>query len=91
MTSSWAKVLDQCDARLAPRRARAAPSWPPFTGVEVSEPLPSELVDRARAIVDRSGELEQRLRAEQDRLRSELRRLPRMPAAERQVHFEAKA
>ena len=95
MTSSWTNVLDECDARLAAAtealdRGVGEPVAP-FAHADVSEPLPSDLVERARDLVDRSEALEQRLRDEQDRLRVELRRLPRMPAAPREVHFEAKA
>ena len=95
MTSSWTNVLDECDARLAAAtealdRGVGEPVAP-FADADVSEPLPSDLVERARDLVDRSEALEQRLRDEQDRLRVELRRLPRMPAAPREVHFEAKA
>jgi hypothetical protein len=95
VTSSWTKVLDECDARLAAATAAldggAKEPVAPFAGADVAEPLPSDLVERARDLVDRSEELEQRLRDEQDRLRTELRRMPRMPAASREVHFEAKA
>jgi hypothetical protein len=95
VTSSWTNVLDECDARLAAATAAldrgAGEPVAPFAGADVSEPLPSDLVERARDLVGRSEELEQRLRDEQDRLRTELRRLPRMPAASPEVHFEAKA
>jgi hypothetical protein len=100
VTTSWTSVLDECDARLEAATAAldrgtldhgAGEPVTPFAGADVSEPLPSDLVERARALVDRSEVLEQRLRDEQDRLRSELRRLPRMPAAPREVHFEVKA
>jgi hypothetical protein len=95
VTSSWRNVLDECDARLAAATAAldrgAGEPVAPFAGADVSEPLPGELVERARDLVDRSEELERRLREEQDRLRTELRRLPRMPTAPREVHFEAKA
>jgi hypothetical protein len=95
VTSSWQDVLDECDARLEAASAAldrgAGEPLAPFVDADVAEALPSDLVDRARALVDRSADLEQRLRAEQDRLRSELRRLPRMPAAAREVHFEVKA
>jgi hypothetical protein len=93
--TSWRNVLDECDARLAAATAAldrgAGEPVAPFAGADVSEPLPGELVERARDLVDRSELLERRLRDEQDRLRTELRRLPRMPTAPREVHFEAKA
>jgi hypothetical protein len=92
--TSWTRVLDDCDARLDAAAAaldRGEPTAPePFTATAPG-PIPSDLVDRARALVDRSADLERRLADEQARLRSELRRLPRMPAAEREVHFEVRA
>jgi hypothetical protein len=95
VTTSWTGVLDECAARLdaaasALERGEAV-AIAPFVPGLVPGPMPAELADRARALVERSAALERRLEAEQARLRDELRRLPRMPAAEREVHFEAKA
>ncbi len=93
--TSWAHVLDDCAARIDAATAaleRGAPAEiPAFVPVEPPGPLPAELVERARALVDRSEALERRLEDERARVRAELLRLPRMPAAEREVHFEVKA
>jgi hypothetical protein len=82
-TASWTRVLDDCEARLdalaATMTTATPPEISPFLPVATAEPIPAELVPRARALVDRSAELEQRLANERDRVRAELRRLPRMP------------
>jgi hypothetical protein len=94
-TSSWTRVLDDCDARIDAATAaldRGAPvDVPPFGPIEAPGPMPAELVDRARELVERTDALEHRLEDERARVRSELRRLPRMPAAEREIHFEVRA
>ncbi len=95
MTSSWAGVLDECAARIdaaASALERGEPvTVAPFVPAAPGGPMPAELAARAQAIVDRSAALEERLEDEQARVRREIRRLPRMPAAEREIHFEAKA
>lgn len=93
--TSWTDVLDECAARLdaaasALERGEMV-TIAPFVPASTPGAMPADLAPRARSLVERSAALERRLRDEQARLRDELRRLPRMPAAERDVHFEAKA
>ena len=85
MTTSWAVALDQFEARLAATRAvlddagdPPSGAWPPAD--IVTEPIPSALVDRARALLGEAFVLEEALVARRDTmssLRSRSRPRPR--------------
>ena len=95
MSVTWEHVLDDCEARLdaagAAIEQRGVPALAPFVEPDLDEPMPALLADRARDLLTRSAELEERLAGELERIRSELRRLPRMPAAAREARFDAQA
>ncbi len=92
MTVTWEHVLSDCEARLDAASSALELGLPaevtPFSATEVAEPIPAELADRARVCVARGEALEAPLVNELERVRSELRRLPRMPRAEREARFE---
>ena len=95
MTVTWELALADCEARLELAAAALASGTPteitPFSAPELEGPLPEALVERAQACSTRGEELSERLGGDLERIRMELRRLPRMPRAPRETHFEAKA
>ena len=95
MTASWEHALDDCDARLdavtAALAAGTAPAVDAFAEPAVDGPMPAHLADRARECATRGEALHARLSNELDAIRAELRRLPRMPRAQREAHFDAQA
>jgi hypothetical protein len=95
MTRGWERALDDCEARLDAAGALlergGAPAVNPFSTPAVTGPIPTELVDRARLIVDRGEALEQQLTDRQQVIRAELRRLPRMPRPAGRNRFDTKA
>ena len=75
MSTSWAAALDQFEARLEAARAvledtgdPPGGTWPPAD--IVAEPIPSSLVDRARALLRDAFVLEAALVARRDTLSS---------------------
>jgi hypothetical protein len=74
-TTSWNDALDAIEERL-----QLAVFEPP----DVATPLPENLAPRARALHAEGEELQRRMAEEAAKIREELKRLPRMPAAERQ-------
>jgi hypothetical protein len=95
MTVTWEQALTECEERLDAATTALENGKPasvaPFSPAGIDEPLPSALVERALACSNRSVELSERLAGELERIRLELRRLPRMPRAPRENHFEATA
>jgi hypothetical protein len=95
MTVTWEQALEECEARLEAASIaleRGTPSpVAPFSAPAVEGPIPPALVERARACSSRSDALAAQLGDELERVRLELRRLPRMPRAQREARFEAQA
>ena len=95
MTVTWEHALSECEARLdaasAALERRTAGEIPAFSPPAVDGPIPTELVERARACSDRGEALEATLAEELERVRQELRRLPRMPRAQSETRFNAQA
>lgn len=92
--TDWEQTLTECEARLEAAAGSLGrgpgPDVAPFREPALDQPLPARLVDRAQALVDRSIDLEHRLRDEQVHILAELRRLPRMPVAPRATKFDAR-
>lgn len=95
MTVTWEQALTDCEARLDAAAAALESGTPtaiaPFAAAEIEGPLPTGLAGRAQACSARGDELSARLADELERVRLELRRLPRMPRAEREPRFEVQA
>lgn len=94
MTDTWERALADCEGRLdraAATLTGGTSDVDPFSAPALPIPMPAALVDHARELVRQGEALEERLTGEQDRIRAELRRLPRMPRAARQSHFDTKA
>jgi hypothetical protein len=95
LTVTWEQALAECEARLDAAAAAledgAPPAVAPFAAPAVDGPFPASLADRARVCSERGDELQERLTSELERVRTELRRLPRMPRAQREAHFDAQA
>ncbi len=94
MSDGWEQALRDCEARIDTTAAAlnrgARARLDEFTEPVVGESLPAGLVPRARELVERGEQLERRLADEQARIRAELRRLPRMPAAQHTAKFDAR-
>jgi hypothetical protein len=84
VTASWETTLSELEARIDSTErgigARDVDALAPFTPPGDRGPLPVELGERARAILERGDDAVALAEAEQERLRAELRRLPRHPA-----------
>lgn len=95
MSGAWEHTLAECEARLdaatAALEQRAAVPVAPFSPPAVEGPIPESLAERARECAERGDRLQERLQDELERIRAELRRLPRMPRAQREAHFDAQA
>jgi hypothetical protein len=94
VTATWEHALADCEARLDAAAAaldQGGPVVAPFTAPEVEGPIPEYLAGRARACSERGDQLQARLQDELERIRAELRRLPRIPRAPREAHFDAQA
>jgi hypothetical protein len=95
VTVTWEDALTECEARLDAAESaldpRTAVPVAPFGPPAVDGPLPAPLAERARACCERGEALASQLAGELDRIRAELRRLPRMPRAPREAHFDAQA
>jgi len=95
VTVPWEQALAECEARLDAVTDALAAGTPapvaPFAEPPVDGPIPAHLADRARECEARGEDLQQRLEQELEEIRSELRRLPRMPRAQRETHFDAQA
>jgi hypothetical protein len=88
-TTSWNDALDAIEERLQLARALLeltgdASALAVFEPPDVATPLPENLAPRARALHAEGEELQRRMAEEAAKIREELKRLPRMPAAERQ-------
>lgn len=95
MTVTWEDALAECEARLDTARAALepgpGPAVAPFSAPAVTGPIPEHLAARARECAERGERLQAQLTGELERLRTELRRLPRMPRAQREAHFDVQA
>ena len=95
MTATWEETLEQCEARLdaavAALEQGTTPEVDTFSEPRVAGPIPPALADRARACSERGEELAELLARELERIRLELRRLPRMPAPQRDTHIDVSA
>ena len=91
----WEDALTEYEARLdlvaTALEDGNAVAVAPFSAPAVDEPIPAHLAGRARTCAARGDELRERLASELNRIRTELRRLPRMPRAPREAHFDAQA
>jgi hypothetical protein len=83
--SSWEDALDAIERRLDGAGPATAldEARVPFEPPPVSGPLPTELRERATALLDRTNGLQTELEAELARIQSELRRAARPATAER--------
>jgi hypothetical protein len=95
VTITWEEALADCEARLDAAVAALEAGRPvvtdDFETPDVDQTLPAGLVDRARTVARLSEELESRLADELERIRLELRRLPRLPRAQRESRFDVQA
>lgn len=95
MTITWEQALEECEARLDAASGALERGTPNevalFCAPDVDGPIPPALLDRARACSVRSDALSAQLADELERIRKELRRLPRMPRAERETRLDVQA
>jgi len=92
---TWEEALADCDARLDAAEAGIGtgsnPAVAPFSVPELAGPCPDPLLGHVRSLIERGTALEERLTTERERIRLELRRLPRLPRAQGESHFDTRA
>ena len=90
----WADLLDDMEARLGAHARALREGTSPPEGVVVPrdiEPLPAELVHRARRLLEATGQMEAEVEARRDALSEALTRAARSETREPAAYVDARA